>query len=168
MRFPPFPLGDRDHDHQVGLRGQLYGQGHYRCGSQEAVILEVEEPVCRYWMFGLVSQYMEALDWYDRQTSINGHQAVIDDDGVFRAVIAHRDPGVPNWLDTGGREVNLIAARYTWPQDVERVPTPWLRTIPFAEVRDHLPPGTPTISAQERSQYLRRRMLSVRRRNAGF
>ena len=32
---------------------------------------------------------------------LNGHQAVLDD-GVFRAVVAHRDPGVANWLDTAG------------------------------------------------------------------
>jgi Protein of unknown function (DUF1214) len=167
MDFPPFPLGKREHGNQVGIRGQFYGQGQYRCGPDEAIILEVTPPDAKYWMFGLVSQYMEALDWHERQTSINGHQAVLDEDGVFRAVIAHRDPGVPNWLDTGGREVNLLAGRYYLPK-TEPVPIPTLRAVPFAELREHLPPGTPSVTPEQRSDWLRRRMLSVRRRLAGF
>ena len=47
IHFPPFPLGDReDKEHQVGIKGQFYGQGRYRCGPDEAVILEVVPPPC--------------------------------------------------------------------------------------------------------------------------
>jgi len=38
-------------------------------------------------------------------------------------VVAHRDPGEPNWLDTGGREVGLLTLRWFWPTG-EGAPAP--------------------------------------------
>jgi hypothetical protein len=138
-----------------------YGQGHYSCQTDEAVIVEVTPPAAPYWGFQLVSHYWEALDWHVRQTSINGHQAVLDDDGVFRAVISHTDPGVPNWLDTAGRPNGLIAARYF---RAESTPVPTLRTVPLERLRDELPASTATVTPAQRQQSLRARALSVRRR----
>ena len=43
-----------------------------------------------------------SVDWLNRQSSLNAHQARLDGDGRLRAVIALEDPGVPNWLDPGG------------------------------------------------------------------
>lgn len=146
-----------------GWADLLYGKGRYHCEPDEAVILEVVPPVAPYWGVQLVTHFWEALDWALRQASINGHQAVIDDDGVFRAVVAQRDPGVPNWLDTGGRPDGLIAARYF---RAESTPVPTLRTVPLSRLRDELPTSTPTITPEERQRSLRERALSVRRRGA--
>jgi hypothetical protein len=44
--------------------------------------------------------------------SCNGHQAHVDDDGRVRVVIAHADPGVPNWLDTEGHATGSIFWRF--------------------------------------------------------
>jgi hypothetical protein len=124
----------------------------------------VTPPVAPYWGIQLVTHYWEALDWHQRQTSINGHQAQVDDDGVFRAVIAHSDPGVPNWLDTAGRRGGLIAARYF---RAESTPVPTLRTVPLAKLRDELPASTPAVTPEQRQESLRGRALSVRRRRCG-
>ena len=160
--FPPMTLGkDRDHGDQIGFRGLYYGQGHFRCQPDEAVILEVKPPACTYWSFHLTNIHWESLDWVVRQTSLNGHQAVLDDDGVFRAVIAQRDPGVPNWLDAADHTTGLITGRYLSP---DSVPEAALTMVPFDQVRAHLPELTPVISAQDRSETLRQRMHSVRRR----
>lgn len=143
------------------FEGTKYLNGHYRCGVGEAVILEVETPQAPYWGFQLSNLQWEALDYYMRQTSINGHQARADDDGVFRAVISHQDPGVPNWLDTGGRKLGLISGRYF---KAETAPSPKLKVVPFNDVFDHLPSTTPRVSAEERQQHLRQRLLSTHRR----
>ena len=50
----------------------------------------------------LGNPWWETIDYGRHQSSLNGHQATVDDDGVVRAVIAHDDPGVANWLDTAG------------------------------------------------------------------
>ncbi|HEY1969973.1 MAG TPA: DUF1214 domain-containing protein [Pseudonocardia sp.] len=144
-----------------GWADLLYGKGHYSCAPDEAVIVEVTPPVAPYWGIQLVTHYWEALDWHQRQTSINGHQAVLDEDGAFRAVIAHTDPGVPNWLDTAGRPQGLIAARYF---RAESTPVPTLRTIPLTRLRDELPTGTAVVTPAQRQDSLRARARSVRRR----
>lgn len=163
----PFPtmLVATDDGANVGFRNQYYGRGHFQCAPDEAVIMEVDVPNAEYWMFSLLTVFWESYDWFGHQISINGHQAVIDDDGKFRAVIAHRDPGVPNWLDTCGNTTGLIGGRYNWTEDV---PIPRLTTVPFDAVRDFLPAGTPKISAHERAEILRHRVESEHRRGVAW
>ncbi|MEE3754960.1 DUF1214 domain-containing protein [Mycobacterium intracellulare] len=139
----------------------VYGKGIYRCRPDEAVIIEVTPPNAAYWQYQLTSHFWEALDWNLRQTSLNGHQAVLDDDGVFRAVIAHQDPGYANWLDAGGHTVGLITARY---YKADSVPLPTIRTVPLASLAEELPASTKTVSAAERQESIRRRARSVWRR----
>ena len=143
------------------MRGQVYGLGHYKCELDEAVILEVEPPDCPYWSFALFSQYWERSDWLTRPTSINGHQAVLGEDGVFRAVISHRDPGVPNRLDAGHRPIGLIGGRY---YGAATVPEPTLRVVKLDELRAALPASTPTITPAARAAELGRRQAALRRR----
>lgn len=97
----------------------------------------------------------EALDYNLRQTSLNGHQALLDPDGVFRAVISHQDPGVSNWLDAGGHHFGLIAGRY---YDPDSKPIPKLKLVKLSELRQHLPKTTKFITSEERQGVLRQRM----------
>jgi len=145
-----------------GLAELAYGLGNFRLGPDEAVVLEVEPPACAYWSFALGNGYWESLDWSRRQSSLNDHQARLDEDGRFRAVIATRDPGVPNWLDPQGHGQGTVFGRYL---RTDRVPQPTLRTVPFASLRDVLPPGTPRVDAQARSDALLRRHRAALRRN---
>lgn len=161
--FPQVMAGiseEQDNPDAYSMRGQVYGLGHYRCELDEAVIMEVEPPVCEYWSFALFTQFWERTDWLGRPTSINGHQAVLVD-GIFRAVISHRDPGVPNWLDAGHRVVGLIGGRY---YGAPNVPEPSLRVVNLADVREALPPNTPQVTPEERQHDLERREAALRRR----
>lgn len=148
-------------DDAAGLKGQAYGMGSYRCAPEEAVVLEVTPPPCRLWSLSLADWYWQSMEFAARQTSINGSQAAIDDDGAVRAVIAHVDPEVPNWLDACGFERGTVAVRYLLP---ESVPTVAYRTVPLAALREHLPSGTPRVTAAERSEQLARRARAVARR----
>ena len=139
-----------------------YGKGHYRCGPDEAMILELTPPAAPYWGLQLGSHFWEARDWQVRQSSLNGHQAALDDDGVFRAVIAQRDPGVANWLDAGGHETGLIAIRF---YKADSTPAPTLRTVTFGDVLNELPSSTARVTPDERAAALRDRALSVYRRD---
>ena len=149
----------------VSFRNQFYARGQYQVSHDEAIILEVVPPDAQYWLFHLLSHFWEMSDSRYRQISVNGHQATIDDDGVFRAVISHQDPGVPNWLDATGRPKGLIGGRYNW---TDSVPIPTLRKVPFNSLKDELPPSTPRITPQERSEILRRRILAARSRGTDW
>jgi hypothetical protein len=143
-----------------GWKSLKYGKGIYQCAEDEALIIEVKLPKSYYWSIQLCSHFWEARDYHLRQTSLNGHQAVIDEDGIFRAVISHRDPGVENWLDAGGHNQGLLAIRYYEP---DSTPIPSVRRVKLADLRDALPSSTPAVSAEERQLSLRDRAWSSAR-----
>ncbi len=138
-----------------------YGNDIYRLAADEAMIVESEVPEARYWAFQLCDLWFKSLDYANRQTSINGRQAHIDSDGLFRCVIAHEDPGVPNWLDTAGHLEGMIQYRFVWS---ETCPQPVARVVKFAEVRDGLPADTPLVDEDTRREIISRRQQHVARR----
>ena len=149
------------------FEGVRYFPGHFRCGPDAAVILEIEDPGSAYWNAALFQMQWESLDWWSRASSYNHAQAHTDADGKVRFVASWKDPGVPNWLDVSGRTLSLIAFRFWRPS---REPArPRLKTVPLAEVRTHLPAETPSVTPQARHDLLERRLISVyRRRMADF
>lgn len=164
MHIQPMHGGqeERGQEDQIALRDIYFQQGRYDCGPDDAVILEVPEPESDYWLYYLLTHNWECIDFHTFQNTINGHHAHIDDDGAFRAVISQNDPGVLNWLDPAGHQTGLIVGRVFKPR-AEMV-TPQLRVVPFDELRQHLPAETKWVTAEERSEALRERMHSVRRR----
>jgi hypothetical protein len=144
-----------------GLRGQAYGMGNFACGPDEAVILEFAPPPCRHWSVSLATWWWEAIDFTARQSALNHQQARLDADGVFRGVICHSDPGVPNWLDPAGHERGTLIARFVM---AEQQPAPRYRAVPLEELRRALPRDTPRISGEEREASLDRRRRAVWRR----
>lgn len=144
----------------IGWADLRYGKANYECEPDEALIVSVTPPSAVYWSIQLYSQYWDARDWNLRQTSINGQQAQRDEDGVFRAVIAHRDPGVANWLDTAGHNRGLLSVRYF---RAESIPVPSIQTVKLAELHHYLPDTHKTISPEQRREILRRRAEAVTR-----
>jgi hypothetical protein len=147
-----------------GLAGQHYYQGIFRLGPGEALLLETELPErVRYWNVQLNDPLWNTIDWFNHQSSLNGGQAMLDPDGRFRAVIAMEDPGVPNWLDTGGHAEGSLMLRWT---EASSGPEPSLRLVKLAEIRTHLPETTATVTPEMRQENLRlrRRGAQLRRR----
>jgi hypothetical protein len=93
-----------------------------------------------------------------RQTSINMAQAAVDQDGGFRCVAAHRDPGVKNWIDTCGRQQGTLVFRNYC---ATREPVPATRKVKLADVKNVLPADTTLCSPAERAEALRRRHKGV-------
>jgi hypothetical protein len=97
--------------------------------------------------------------------ALNGHQARLDQQGRFVGVIAHRDPGVWNWLDTAGNRVLPATYRWQLPRvERDQLPTPQARVVPFAALERELPAGTPAITPIERTDQLDRRRRGALRR----
>src|SRR6185369_11327106 len=60
-------------------------------GDHPALILEVEPPKGVYWSYSLGNQWWETIHYGRRQSSLNGHQAAVDSDGILRVVVCSRD-----------------------------------------------------------------------------
>jgi hypothetical protein len=132
--------------------------GGFHCEPGEALIVAFTPPPCHHWSVSLATWYWESVDYATRQASLNGHQARLDAEGVFRAVVAHDDPGVPNWLDPGGHVRGTLAARFLL---AEQAPEVEIRSVPLADLRAHLPDDTPRVTPAERAAALERRRRAV-------
>ena len=69
-------------DDKGGLPRQAYYDGIHEIDDTEALILETEVPeTCRYWQALVGDDRFCTVDWVNRQSSLNDHQAHIDRDG---------------------------------------------------------------------------------------
>jgi hypothetical protein len=98
----------------------------------EALVIEGRFPPCRFANVVLWDRFLQSYDYVNRRISLNRKQTVMDPDGGFRIVLAHRDPGVPNWLDASGRVSGLIYWRFMLPEG--EIVTPRTRLVKLDEV----------------------------------
>ncbi|GGC27102.1 hypothetical protein GCM10011371_13340 [Novosphingobium marinum] len=143
----------------VGSPASNYAMAIYNLAPDEALIVELDEvPDGVYWSYQLGDVWSRSLNYMYHNSSISMHHAAVDGDGALRVVVAHRDPGVQNWLDTTGRlQGSLVFRNYR----ATKAPVPSTRVVKFDEIADHLPPGTATVSAEERAAQLRSRHAGV-------
>ena len=140
---------------------QKYWRCMYDYQPGEALIVETDVPECKYWNVQMNDVLWNQIEFAYRQSSLNGHQARLDADGKFRAVIALEDPGVPNWLDTHGYQRGMLVGRW---HRAKSYPMPTIRKVPFADIRKHLPADTPRVTPAERDKALRARNIGMQLR----
>ena len=100
-----------------GQSTNIYAGGVFELEPDEALIIESRIPTPpQYIGFHLANLWGESLDFANHQTSLNGFQVEPDADGVLRYVVAHRDPGVPNWLDTTGHREGFLTPRWAYSE----------------------------------------------------
>jgi len=140
-----------------------YGFGRFALNEDEALLLEFDRPDARLWSVQwLTDPWYENPDLLNRLTGITGDEAHVDADNRVRIVFAGQDPGIRNWLDTGGYPQGLFVTRWIW---CEEGPEPSLKVVSLTELADCLPSGTPGLDEAERRQQIsRRRRHFVHRR----
>ena len=138
-----------------------YGNDTYQLAPGEALVIETDVPDARYWHYQLCNAWFVTMDYANRSNSINGAQAYLDPDGRFRCVVAHQDPGCPNWLDTGGEEFGMLQYRYVWTKDS---PEPRGKIVAFEDIWSQLPESTPRVDAEGRREQIALRQRAIARR----
>jgi hypothetical protein len=154
-----------------GQSTNIYAGGVFELEPDEALVIESRIPTPpQYIGFHLGNLWGESLDFANRHTSLNGFQVEPDPDGLLRYVVAHRDPGVPNWLDTTGHREGFLTPRWAYSEQPtpDRWPTIKATKVRFDEIRQHLAPGTRTVSPAERAERIRVRQEHVQRRYRVF
>jgi hypothetical protein len=89
----------------------VYTGAWWELSDDEAVLVEGPAPVARYWSVQIFNRWLESPDYRYRNVAINSKAAKLRKDGTFRVVLAHRDPGVPNWIETAGHRQGQICLR---------------------------------------------------------
>jgi len=139
----------------------LFSRGYFNIAGDEALIIELAPSDALYWGIHLGNCWFVSLDYANRQTSLTGHQAYLSSDGIHRFVIAHQDPGVPNWLDTAGHGEGAMLFRWTL---ADSAPQPTSKVVKFNDIRAEFPKDTPYIDEQTRREHIARRQAHVARR----
>jgi hypothetical protein len=112
------PETDKFKDPQI-----TWHQAYFDLADDEALVIEAMPPDCEYWMVALHNHWMETLDYTRHQITLNSRSSVLEEDGSVRWVVAHDDPGVPNWLDTAGHRVGTVGVRWVGPDVTDVLPS---------------------------------------------
>ena len=84
----------------------------FAIGPDEAVLVTTTRGSARYQGIQVIDPWMIAADGRRHLTSFNPAQARANADGSYSFVIAARDPGVANWLDTAGLHSGFAVLRW--------------------------------------------------------
>jgi hypothetical protein len=94
----------------------VYYHGYWELAEREQLWIEVTPPACDYWNFQVNNHWMESLDYRFHRIALNHSEAKLETDGSLRLVLAHRDPGHPNWLETAGHRRGTMCLRWIGAQ----------------------------------------------------
>lgn len=97
-----------------------YLQTRYEIEPDQALVMRGRTPRCRFANVVIWNHRLQTPPYRHRRVSLNRNQITYDQDGQFTIVIAHRDPGVPNWIDAAGLRTGMVFWRFLLPDE----PTP--------------------------------------------
>ena len=150
-----------------GMSTNLYAGGVFELGPDEALIVEnrIRRPP-QYVGFQLSNLWGESIEYANQVGSLNGSQCEPDSDGAIRLVIAHRDPGVPNWVDTTGHPEGFMSPRWAYSETPpqEEWPSITAKKVRFDAIREQLPATTRRVSPEERRRQIAIRQAHVQKR----
>lgn len=108
-----------------------YIVGGFALEPDEALIVEVRPPECIYWSLTAYNYWLETFDHRFHNVAVNKANAVAAQDGTVRVILAGRDPGVPNWIDTAGHRRGTLMLRYANSQEK---PMPSCKVVPITDL----------------------------------
>ncbi|OBF41116.1 hypothetical protein A5724_05990 [Mycobacterium sp. ACS1612] len=123
-----------------GLATQYSSVGHFDLAPDQAMVITLPVPDAPYLGFQLGSLWYISLDYINHQTSLNGTQAQADPDGKIRIVVADRNPGITNWVETLGHAKGYLQFRWQRvPRELTAEDGPTAEVVDFDEVPGALP-----------------------------
>jgi len=107
------PLFDPEVSNAAGGDDSIwYYHSYWQLEEGQALVIEVIPPPCDAWNFQLNNIWMESLDYRYFNVCINKAEAVTGKDGRVRLVVAHEDPGLPNWIETAHHREGTMCWRW--------------------------------------------------------
>jgi hypothetical protein len=130
------PMGYAGQSGALGTTDNVYASGAWSLDDDQALVVELRQPPCRYWSVQLWNRWGQSVtsdvmpedDAYQRMI-VNHAHAVMEPDGSCRIVVAHRDPGHPNWLNPNGHRQGVVFFRWLMPEAEPAAPTARLITL---------------------------------------
>lgn len=147
-----------------GLVTQGSCTGNFELGPDDAAIIDYDPAGAGYAAIQLTEWLYRSLDYHRIQSSLTAEQCAADRDGRIRVVIARRDPGVANWLDT--EDCAHVFAIQRW-QALKTDGPPLssrMRLTKIDRLKSELPPETVWLTPDQRAAQMEARRAAYQRR----
>ncbi|OBG62240.1 DUF1214 domain-containing protein [Mycobacterium sp. E3339] len=153
--FPRVDATDADNK-----RGRAAANMYWELADDEVLIVEFDDHA-GLWMLTNMGVFFTSMDYLYRPVSYTPSRTAVDADGRVRLVMAHRDPGVHNWLDTQGFRCGNLTYRHMLEGEPAVLNT---RVVKHDDVLTALPADTTLVTSAERAAAMWERFHGIRRR----
>lgn len=116
-RFSGAREGESNTDIGYAAKDNDYRQTVYELEPDQALVMRGRFPRCRFANVVLWNHQLQTPPYRYRRVSLNRRQVEYERDGSFKMVIAHKDPGMPNWIDAAGRRTGMVFWRFLMPEE---------------------------------------------------
>ncbi len=139
------------------LATQLQSAGYFQLADDEALVVTIDKGNAGYFVLPITDDWTITDDYWNEQTSLNSAQAIIDDGATtYTLVISKSDPGVANWVSTGGLNQGTISMRFQDldPDAPDDLPTVSSQVVKLDDLASVLPAGTVYYDQAQRAEQL--------------
>ncbi|HEY7052707.1 MAG TPA: DUF1214 domain-containing protein [Mycobacterium sp.] len=153
------------------LATQLQSAGYFQLADDQALVVTINPGNAGYFTVPVTNDWTITDNYWDQQTSLNNAQMkyTANPDGTYTVVISPTDPGVANWVSTGGLNQGTISIRF---QDLDTtssaVPTVRAQPVSILQLSTVLPPTTVYVNPAERAAQLALRKAGFDNRFAPY
>jgi hypothetical protein len=141
-------------------------QAFLQFAEDEAVVLDWDPAGAKLSGVSALDWWFQPIEAHRMQSSLNSFAAAGNADGTITAVVAAKDPGISNWIETQGLRDVLVTGRWQSlpPQYVRNGPKLRTRLVKLAELDKVLPKDIARCSPEERKERNARRLAAYTRR----
>jgi hypothetical protein len=151
------------------LATQLQSAGYFQLDDDEALVVTINPGNAGYFVVPVTNDWTITDNYWDQQTSLNISQAKKNPDGTFTIVISPSDPGVWNWVSTGGLNQGTISIRFqNLDMNSMALPTVSSQVVSLGELANVVPPGTVYATTQDRQTQIALRKSGFNNRFAPY
>lgn len=149
-----------------GLVTQASAIGRFHLPPDQAAIVKYDPAGAGYAAMSLVSWNYHSIEAHERQSSLAMAMSASAADGSITCVVSARDPGIANWIDTGGLIDTLPLVRWQGLPATQVRDGPQLRCeiVPFDALDARLPTDVARVGGEQRAAQLSARRAAYRRR----
>jgi hypothetical protein len=151
------------------LATQLQSAGYFQLADDQALVVTIDPGNAGYFVVPITNDWTITGDYWNQQSTLNSSQAIPNPDGTYTLVISPTDPGVANWISTGGLNQGTISIRF---QDLDQnklnTPTVKSQVIPLSNLRGVLPTATVYVGFDQRADQIALRHAGFDRRFAPY
>jgi Protein of unknown function (DUF1214) len=151
------------------LATQMQSAGYFQLDDDQALVLTIDPGGAGYFVVPVTNDWTITDNYWDQQTSLNNSpmQSVANEDGTYTIVVSPTDPGVWNWVSTGGLNQGTISIRFQ-DLDPDSSPTVSSRVVSLDQLPSVLPPNTVYATTEDRLEQIALRKSGFNKRFAPY